>query len=123
MYITELREQRAELVGRQLAIVDAAKRATREHLTARETAEFHDLTRQVSAVDEKIDEAERAGQGNPAAEAVRRASFHASPDGRGGGSWATRAATAITRMGGVRAAPSSAGLSTSRRWSKPTCRP
>ncbi len=109
------------LTSRQSAFVERAgivARVTaenREHLTSVETERFEELSDAIAGLDERIAETreniERSGRHSAGAALVRRVQAHrGSDDGGPAEDWASRAATALTSMGGEHRAVTSGSI-------------
>lgn len=100
MNISELRRQRAELLGRRKDILDEVTADHREHLTPEEDAAFRTATAAIEDLDDKIEAVMRSGRDNPVVATIARA--HAARDGSDsrGSAWADRAAKAVRSVAG-----------------------
>lgn len=87
------------LTAQRSAITTKVRDEGRDTLTREESDQYRMLTAQIgehqARIAELSDEMERSGRGNPGAAAARRAGLSG-----GAGGWASRAATALTKMGG-----------------------
>lgn len=108
--INELRETRAKISAARAAITSAVEARGDSHANPKESETFRRLTDQIEILNDKIEEAVRAGQDNPQARAVAGAIARATNcnrpgadpgtrlgDRAGAGDWASRAADAIWR--------------------------
>lgn len=109
--ITELRDTRAKLAAARTAITSAVEARGASHANPKESETFRRLTEQIETLNDKIDEAARAGQDNPQARAfagaIARATNCNRPgaesrigDRAGAGDWASRAADRIWAANG-----------------------
>lgn len=110
MTLEELRRRRDELLSQRQAILDQVGSDRRDMLTDDETDAFQAATAAIEQLGERIEEALRRGEGNPAAEAIARAQARGGADNRGGSNWAARAATALQKMGGESRAVTSGSI-------------
>lgn len=99
MTLEELRRRRDGLLSQRQALLDEVLADDREDLTPEEDTAFRSASAAIEQLGERIEQALRRGEGNPAAEAVARAQARGGAGSRGGG-WAARAATAVRAMGG-----------------------
>ncbi|KUH90622.1 hypothetical protein AU187_24430 [Mycobacterium sp. IS-1556] len=109
--LTRLQELRADAIAKRNSIVTTVQFEGRDNLSSSETVRFKKLSAQITNLDREIadvrDDIARSGRDNATASHVARASARI---GGGGTDWATRAATAMHKMGGEHRAVTSGSI-------------